>query len=188
MLVSGAFSYTEIETHYEDTDFPVPRRSASHHAKECLGYEDEAIRRMIERHAQERGVDIEKATTNLLQHKTYLELTVQKAFEGLVTGNVVPDSKDAFKAIEILDKIDEKGINWTIERMKSQNEALKQAIREIVPDHLITQIVERTHQIYEGAIVPGSESSNRAGNLALPNPDAVSDVGKESDVPGSVVD
>ncbi len=193
MLVSGGFTYSEIERQFEDTAHPAPRRSVSNHSKYCLNYEDEAIRRMVEKHAEERGINVETATQRLIQNKSYLQLTVEKGFEALVDSNIAPEPKDVYKAIELLDKLEDKGINWTIERIERQYQAMAQAVKEIVPDHLLPGIIERARNIYEGEIedaevVQDSNATDRKGNPQLPNPDEIPAPGTKSGVPGPVDD
>jgi hypothetical protein len=118
---------------------------------------------------------------------------VEKGFEALVESNKAPEPKDVHKAIELLDKLEDKGINWTIERIERQYQAMAQAVKEIVPDHLLPGIIERARNIYEGEItdaevVQDSDSTNRGRNPQLPNPDEVSPAGKIGRVQGPVDD
>ena len=166
MLVVGGFTYSEIERQFADASTPAPRRSVSYHARYCLDYEQEAIRKMLESNAEERGINVETATRRIIMNKSYLQLTVEKGWEALVESNIAPEPKDVHKAIELLDKLEDRGVNWTIERIERQYQAITQAVKEIVPTSLLPAILERTKQIYEGAdaTIPNIDSTDRGGD------------------------
>lgn len=146
MLVAG-LSYSEIERQFENTPKSLDRKSISNHAQKHLGYEDAAIRNIIERKAEEAFLNVEKAEERLITKGAYLRLVVEKGWDALINDSVDLKLADTVKAIELLDKLEEKGASVAIEHLQIQFQAFIQAVKDIVPVEDFNDIIVRMKEL-----------------------------------------
>ena len=76
---------------------------AGHYRNGHMPLETEASRRILERRAQVRGVDVESGVENLVDGMALAETVVQKTYEALQRGEIKPDLKDGLTAARILE-------------------------------------------------------------------------------------
>lgn len=81
-------STRNIRDHYHNSHMPV---------------EQEVSRRIIERRAEARGMDIERGVDTLIDGLTAAELVVQKGVEALQSGELKPDIKDMLTAARLIE-------------------------------------------------------------------------------------
>lgn len=109
----------------------IDRRSISSHAKKHLGYEEAAVRTIIERQAAEAEENAEEGVSGHVLRRVYLETAVQKAMQVLLSGEVVVEPKDAISVIEALERSDRNTEGVQLDEIKMQFNAFLQAIKEI---------------------------------------------------------
>lgn len=141
MLVAG-HSYSEIERQFEFAN--LPRRSISGHADKHLGYEEAAIRQVIEREAQAAQRNFDTGVERLVTKNAYLEVALQKAYDALIQDLTIVEPKDAVKVIEQLQKLQEQNQNVALDELRVQLQMFIQAVKEVVPKGDWESIVSRT--------------------------------------------
>jgi hypothetical protein len=144
-LIARGTSYMEIQRM-----FNIDRRSVSNHAKNHLGWEEGAIRRIIEQEAQAAEVDYEEGIKGVLSRRVYLQVALQKALDALLSGDATVEPKDALMVIQMLDKFDKDSEGAAVDELRVQFNAFVQAIREICPPDQWQQILDRTKELLDG--------------------------------------
>ena len=146
-MIAMGTSYVEISRIFSTEEKSIDRRSISTHAEKHLNYEEAAIRRIVEREAQEAQQDIEEGVQGALTRRVYLNVGLQKALEGLLSGESIVEPKDAIAIIQLLDKLDGQAEGAALEEMRVQFQAFVQAIREELPPEAWQKILDRTKEI-----------------------------------------
>lgn len=144
LLVAG-HSYSEIERQFEFAK--IPRRSISSHAEKHLGYEEAAIREVIEREAAAAQRNFEEGKQRLVTNTSYLEIARQKAYDALLDKSVIVEPKDAVKIIEMLEKFQERHQAVALDELRVQLQMFIQAVKEVVPRTDWESIVGRTAEL-----------------------------------------
>lgn len=122
----------------------IDRRSISNHDKKHLGYQDGAVRRIMEHEALAAKEDWEEGVSGAVHRRVYLTVGVQKAFEALVSGKAIVEPRDAIAMIQVLDKLDSETEGTAVDELRVQFNSFVQAIRESVPDEMWQKILDRT--------------------------------------------
>jgi len=146
-MIAMGTSYVEISRIFSTEEKSIDRRSISSHAEKHLNYEEAAIRRIVEREAQDAQQDIEEGVQGALTRRVYLNVGLQKALEGLLSGESIVEPKDAIAIIQLLDKLDGQAEGAALEEMRVQFQAFVQAIREELPPEAWQKILDRTKEI-----------------------------------------
>jgi hypothetical protein len=141
MLVAG-MTYSEIERQF--TFAQIPRRSISVHKDKHLGYEEAAIREVIEREAQAAQRNYEEGVARLVTNNAYLEVAKQKAYDALINDNITVEPKDAVKIIEMLEKSQDRHQGVAMDELRMQFQMFMQAVKELVERDKWESIVGRT--------------------------------------------
>lgn len=153
-MVAMGTSYAEISRIFSTEEESVDRRSIANHAEKHLNYEEAAIRRIVEQEAQEASQNIEEGIQGALTRRVYLNVGLQKALEGLLSGESIVEPKDAIAIIQLLDKLDGQSEGAALEEMRVQFQAFVQAIRELLPPDKWQEILDRTKEILANSDVP----------------------------------
>lgn len=148
MLALGT-AYTEISRIFGEE---ISRKSIANHAKEHLTYEDEAIRRLVANEVEAARESMEEGVSAAVSRRVYLQTLLHKAQEAMVLGDTPPEPKDALAAIQLLDKLDLNREATHAAHLEIQSHALITAIKELVPEEMYYQILDRTKEI-AGAVV-----------------------------------
>lgn len=109
----------------------IDRRSISNHAKKHLGYEEAAVRQIIEREALEAEENAELGIQGALMRRVYLNTALQKAFENLVNDKQAIETRDAVAIIDTLERLDKQSAGVQLDQIKLQFSAFLQAIKEV---------------------------------------------------------
>lgn len=142
MLVGGALTYSEIERQFVFAG--IPRRSISSHAQKHLGYEETAIREVIEREAATARRNHEEGVSRLVTKNAYLELALQKAWDALIKDIAIVEPKDAVKVIETLQRFQDQNQEAALDELRVQFNMFMQAVKEVVERDRWEDIVGRT--------------------------------------------
>lgn len=95
----------------EDLDLSDPRNRVttrslrSHFERGHMPVEAEAVRRIIDRRAIERGLDIEDSVQGLADGAVFAEAVLHKATEAISTGDLQPSIMDGLQAAKFLEDI-----------------------------------------------------------------------------------
>lgn len=146
-LIAAGTKYTEI-----GRLFGIDRRSISNHAKEHLGWEEAAIRRIIEDEARAAEEDFEEGIKGVLTRRVYANVGLKKALDALLNNEVTVEPKDALALIQYLDKLESDTEGAAIDELRVQFNAFVQAIREICPPEQWQHILDRTKELLENTI------------------------------------
>lgn len=154
-LLAAQFSYTAvaeelIETHddFKGKQQDTVRKNVERHAKAHLDVRNKAIREIVERRAKEQGILIDTATGKITSGRALLDLVVDRATEQIVS----PDSRvkyaDALEAVKMLEDVQRQEYLAELERMTRQVMAISQAVKELVPDSMLPQLISRAEDIF----------------------------------------
>lgn len=80
-----------------------PKNVADHYRNGHMPLEVEASRRIVERRAEQRGLDVVAGVDSLVDGVTLAETVVQKTFEAIQRGEIKPDLKDGLTAARLLE-------------------------------------------------------------------------------------
>lgn len=141
MLVGG-LTYSEIERQFAHAQ--IPRRSISKHKESHLGYEEAAIREVIEREAELAKRNFEEGKSRLVTKNAYLEVALQKAYDALISNQAMVEPKDAVKVIEQLQKLQDQNQGEALDELRIQFQTFMQAVKELIPRERWESIVDRT--------------------------------------------
>lgn len=141
MLVAG-LTYSEIERQFAFAQ--IPRRSISAHKDKHLGYEEAAIREVIEREAAAAQRNYEEGVGRLVTNNAYLEVAKQKAYDALIRDDVIVEPKDAVKIIEQLERLQERNQDVALDELRVQFQMFMQSVKELVERERWESIVGRT--------------------------------------------
>jgi hypothetical protein len=162
LLVAG-YSYTAIEEQLAGLeDHHIDRKSISNHAKKHLTLHDAAIRRVIERQAEENFLDIENAADLIITKEAYLQLMIQKGFDALASDTVPVNPREVTRSIELLDKLEKEKTPHIYDHFQRQVDALTQAVKEIVPQEYYGRVIDRYKEIIGSVTIEGSVSDEPA--------------------------
>lgn len=160
-----------LSVNYSDIGrlFGVDRRAASNHAKEHLGYEETAIRQIIEQEALASEENLELGVSLALRRRAALDIAINKVLDGLASGEILVEAKDLPKFVELREKLDKEHSGAAVETVIVQFNAFKQAVLELAPPDLKWNILERTKEILDAqevtpraALQPGQDGTVQA--------------------------
>lgn len=147
-LIALGTSFSEISRIFGGE---IDRRSIASHSRKHLGYEDAAIRRIIEEEAHAAEENAELGIGGAVMRRTYLNTALHKAFELLVNNRMAVEPRDAVAIIETLNRLDTQTQGAQIDEIKIQFSAFLQAIKEVAAQRgdpsLGSDILIRARQI-----------------------------------------
>jgi hypothetical protein len=158
-LVNGA-PYSDIhkmlwEMH-QTTGVPAKPPSLptiSRHAKEHLPFKDAAVRAVVEKHAEQRGADIEQGKQNLLTEFAVAETIMKMGHQQMVDGKIELTARDvlaATKMVHDFTRDDEGGLDQA--QMIVQVGYIMQAVKEVCSAEQMIRISARVNQLAEDSI------------------------------------
>lgn len=145
LLVLG-IPAAQVAAQYSDIDeIEYSRKSMANHKNKHLDLRDAAIRRMVEKRAEEAGIDVEAATESLLTSRSALETLVHKGYESVVTGEVLVRPEDMMSALKHLREEEEEIFQVQLDRMREdlreELNALIRAIQKVVPSGMHNDVM-----------------------------------------------
>lgn len=168
LLVKGA-SYSSISEKVPGEDGrKIDRRSVSLHSKEHLGYQQDALRKVLEEEADFQRQNYEEGIRGAFTHRGLLEVTLRKFQEDLMAGNVSVEARDALAVVQTLEKLNGETEAVAIDEMREQVDALVRAIKEEADLETGRRIAMRAESIYK--------SRNKAYQLPISVESAVDPV------------
>lgn len=158
-MIVGPYSYATIARQFMGKDdnlqgkFDAVRKSIERHAKNHVNVRSQAVREIIERRAIEQGLLVDQEATNLATIEGMLELYIQRGYELLGEEGATVRHQDILQAAQQLEEMRRNSVGEQIDVMKRQVQAISQAVREIVPEHLQPLLVDRATKIFQGDII-----------------------------------
>lgn len=148
MLVKGGANYSDIARKVPGKDGKeIDRRSISNHAKNHLGFIEDAMRSILEAEAEEANQNYEDNYKGAITYRGALEIALRKAYNEIVSGNVEMEAKDLIAIIQTLEKMDEQTNSAQVDFLRAQTSAFIQAIKEETDTEVWTRISERAHKL-----------------------------------------
>jgi hypothetical protein len=167
-LVMG-MSAAEVARHFSVRDGEnYTRKSFSNHKNNHLNLRDAAVRRLVEKRAEESGQDIEETSENLLTERAILEGMVHKGWEKLQDGEMEMGPGDLMAALARLKDAEVEYYRTQLSvvegEARAEMEAFVNAVKKHVPEQLLGRVVEEFNlsmQKLQG--VPQIEESSESG-------------------------
>lgn len=107
-----------------------------------------ARRRILERRKAQAADEIGDAAATLLTGMAYLDIVAQKGYEHLIAENTVVDFETGLKAQLKLEELARDGaVEEQIAQMRRDVGLLQQAVKDVVPAHLMAQIADRIDEL-----------------------------------------
>ena len=160
MLINGE-TYTTIFHEARDMDKrqrPITYNSVYTHGQRHVPSASKAVRRIIEERSERMNRDFVEGTKNLLDEYIYSEVVMSKAFEGLTAEGAQVSTKDGLEAAKFLHQIktgESEGQNLTA--VLTQLSEIITAVRNTVPEHMYSQILEKLDNPQKKPVIVNSE-------------------------------
>jgi hypothetical protein len=106
-----------------------------------------AYRAILEEEASLEGQNFEEGVRGAITNRGVLELMIRKGFDDIMDDNTMVEPKDLIQIIKLKQEMDANHVQVQVETYKRQVEIFKQAILEIVPPDMQSQIVARVKKI-----------------------------------------
>jgi len=134
--------------------FDVSRSSIGRHAKNHLNYEEAAVRQIIAREAEEAQANIEEGISGALARRVYIDVAIQKGFESLINNETPIEVKDVATLIQLKEKMDTDYEGAALDEIKTQFNAIVQAVREVAPQEMWEKIAIRARELAQTTGLP----------------------------------
>jgi hypothetical protein len=138
--------------------FDISRSSIGRHAKNHLNYEEAAVRQIIAREAEEAQADIEEGISGALARRVYIDVAIQKGFESLINNEAPIEVKDVATLIQLKEKMDSEYGGAALDEIKTQFNAIVQAVREVAPQEMWEKIAIRARELAETPGLPSPKN------------------------------
>lgn len=147
MLASGA-SYKDVERLIAPINASLPEgaridyQGIRRHQKSHLPYDADAVRRILERRAEEAQQDFERGSNHLVGVAAYAEVMMKKGFASMANGEITVSPSEGLKAAEFLHRIEQEsaGQDNAAETLATLNRII-QAVRAVVPERYWQRIM-----------------------------------------------
>ena len=156
-LLSYGMKVGEIGEYVEDLNAKRAKNnqitywSILRHAERHFNVQDPtnaARRRILERRKAQAADEFGDAAAHLLTGMAYLDIVAQKGFEHLVAEDTVVDYETGLKAQLKLEEMQRDGaVEEQIAEMRRDVSILQQAVKDVVPAHLMAEIVARIDEL-----------------------------------------
>lgn len=124
------------------------RKNIERHAKKHVNVRQKAIRDAIEKRAIEGGIILDQAQGSITSGKALLDLLVGRATEQISDPEFKVRFADAIEAVKILEDSKRDEYMAQVEVMQKQVWAISQAVKEIVPEELLSALVGRAEELF----------------------------------------
>lgn len=156
-LLAYGMKIGEIEDLVDDLNQRRPKNnkitywSLRNHAERHFNVQDPASaahRRILERRKAQMADEFGDAAAHLLSGMAYLDIVAQKGFQNLVDESTVVDYETGLKAQLKLEELQRDGaVEEQIAEMRRDVSLLQQAVKDVVPAHLMAEIAARIDEL-----------------------------------------
>lgn len=134
----------------------ITYKSIRTHLNKHLAFDHKAMRLMVEKWAEQKGIDVMDASNRMiLTQEAWLEATAHFGWQRLLGGQMEPSWAETQKAFEQMDAIRKQAEGeFSISTLLSQFDTLVMVVREFVPADRIDEFVARVEAIEQGYMAP----------------------------------
>lgn len=159
-LAAQAYRPTAIARMLKEMDEEAAKRSdealrkAVHrHIKDHLNIEQDALRKLVEEKAREAGIFSDEAKASLITKAAVLQQVIEKGWKQLSDPNSRVPYEFVLKAVEMQEQADKQQATLMVDQLTRQLQAIIQAIKETVPEHLWMATIERAREIHDHPLI-----------------------------------
>lgn len=155
MLVKGGYSYVYIaNTVPGKGDVKLDRRSISNHAKKHLGFQEQALRALLEEEADLAEQNYEEGVRGAITHRGVLEVAVRKAYDDIIEGRTMVEAKDLVSLVQQIQKMDDQARGVAVDELRAQVSAFIEAIKSETDRETWERISRRAQQLIQRDRLP----------------------------------
>lgn len=153
-LLARGNAYRELER-----VFGIDRRSLSNHDQKHLNIQDAAMRRIVQEEAEDIDAALEEGVRGIIKHRIFLETALEKALDGVLSGDVQVEPRDAVAIIDKLEQLDTRTTEAQVTQMKIELAAYIKSMKQVVPSEMWEKILASTRLEVERVTrqLPGGE-------------------------------
>ncbi len=144
LLVSGQHSYVWIQENVPGPEGrKIDRRSIANHANKHMGYQDAAIRAILEEEARQAAQSYEEGVRGAITHRGVLEVALRRAYQDILDGVSTVEPRDMVQIITTLQKMDQERETVAVNELRAQVQAFIAAIKAETSPEQWERIFER---------------------------------------------
>lgn len=151
-LYAAAYRPTAIARLVQRSDSTLTIKSIERHCKRHLDLNQEVLREIIERRAEEAKILGDEARSRIVTKNAVLDAMIQKGWDQISEPEAKVYYKDVISAIELQSRIEHDEIQAVADDLQRQLRAIIQATQEIVDPKQFKLLVDRTRAIYESPV------------------------------------
>lgn len=145
-LLTLGIPASQIADQYSAIDgISYSRKSMANHKNKHLTLRDAAIRRIVEKRAEEAGIDVEQTAETLLTSRSILEAMVHRGYESFISGETKVRPEDLMAALKQLQDEESEYYQVQLElldkRYREELDAFMTAVQMIVPPGMHQDII-----------------------------------------------
>lgn len=140
MLVAG-FSLRSIAEHFERLGETFTRASLSRHGRKHVTLQSAAIRRIIEKRAEDMVDSVEEAAGFLATRRSILEVAMQKGYDQIMSGSAHISPQDLLAIMDKLERMEAEEHAVAVDEMMRDFNAFAQAVKAMVEEEKWPEIV-----------------------------------------------
>ena len=142
--------------------YRITYKSVRTHLNKHLAWDKRALRKMVERYAEQEGISIIDAQGRmLLTQEAWLEATVQMGWDRLVRGDIEPGWFETQRAFERMAEIRKQAEGeYSTAHLLAQLDVVIAVIREEVPREFLPRILARLRGEAQKELAPVSSSAD----------------------------
>jgi len=132
----------------------ITYKSIRTHLNKHLSWDRQAMRLMVEKWAEEKGIDVLDARNRMiLTQEAWLEATAHFGWNRLINGQMEPSWGETQKAFEQMDELRKQGEGeFSIATLLSQFDTLVMVVREFVAPERLDEFIERIEELESGIV------------------------------------
>lgn len=157
MLVSG-FSLANIAEHFERLGDTFTRQALGRHKNKHLTLHSAAIRRIVEKRAEDIVDSVDEHTEFLASKRAILEVGLQKGFENIMSGSAHIAPQDLLNIMEKLERMEAEEHSHAIDEMMRDFKAFADAVKMLVDEDVWPEIAAQYRLNLEATKVPVLEA------------------------------
>lgn len=157
LLIKHDLSFSEIARRMPpgQNGRQLDHRQIGNHARKHLGVGDAAIRAILEEEAEQSAKDFKEGVRGAITHRGGLEVAFRAAFQDIIDGVASVEPRDMIAIGKLLKEWDKETQETQVDVLRAQVGALIEAIRQIAPQEMWGEILDRAKELMEREEVAG---------------------------------
>lgn len=127
------------------------RKSVERHSDRHLNVREEALKRIIDNRAKERGILIDATEERLVTSEAVLDMIVSKGLEQIVDPAARVKYQDILKAVELQKSYESDSVAQQLDILQRQMWAIREAVKKVCPPELWQELVQTAMDLFSGA-------------------------------------